>query len=155
MCAWASLVAIGEEGFKARVKSIMDTTKYIAEGVSQIKGLKLLGCDPLPHAMIVCFAPCDGSDLDIYQVAEKMGKAGWSLNSLQNPASIHLCVTLKTVDHKDDFITNLENVVKDLLLNPTEKKEGSSAAIYGATGAMPAGPVNELLKVYTDVTLSC
>jgi hypothetical protein len=59
------------------------------------------------------------------------------------------------VDHKDDFITNLENVVKDLLLNPTEKKEGSSAAIYGATGAMPAGPVNELLKVYTDVTLSC
>ena len=53
------------------------------------------------------------------------------------------------------FISDLKKSIEELLRNPTEKKEGGSAAIYGATGSMPAGPVNELLKVYTDVTLSC
>jgi sphinganine-1-phosphate aldolase len=134
---------------------IMDTTQEIATGVSKIKGLKVLGCDPNPHAMIVCFSAADGYNLDIYQVAEAMSKENWSLNSLQNPASIHLCVTLKTVEYKSKFISDLKKCVDDLLRNPKEKKEGSSAAIYGATGSMPAGPVNELLKVYTDVTLSC
>jgi len=132
----------------------MDATQEIAKGVSQIKGLRLLGGDPNPPAMIVCFAS-DGFDLDIYQVAEAMTKRGWSLNSLQNPASIHLCVTLKTVEHKDKFLCDLNNAVKELLENPVKRKEGGSAAIYGATGSMPPGPVNELLKVYTDVTLSC
>ncbi len=154
-CAWASLVSIGEEGFKSRVQLIMDATMEISRGVAEIKGLKLLGCDPSPHAMIVCFAAADGYDLDIYQVGEGMSKENWSLNSLQNPASIHLCVTLKTVEYKDKFIKDLKETVHQLLLHPSEKKEGGSAAIYGATGSMPAGPVNELLKVYTDVTLSC
>lgn len=154
-CAWASLIAIGEEGFKARVKLIMDATRDISSGVAEIQGLKLLGCNPTPHAMIVCFSAADGYNLDIYQVAESMSKKSWSLNSLQNPACIHLCVTLKTVDYKSKFINDLDKSVTELLKNPTEKKEGGSAAIYGATGNMPAGPVNELLKVYTDVTLSC
>lgn len=133
----------------------MDTTREIAKGVSEINGLKLLGCDPSPHAMIVCFASAEGYNLDIYQVAEMMAKDNWSLNSLQLPAAIHLCVTLRTVEHKEKFIRDLKRAVKKLLLNPVDKKEGGSAAIYGATGNMPAGPVNEILKLYTDVTLSC
>lgn len=154
-CAWASLVAIGEDGFKNRVKLIMETTREIAIGVSKVRGLKLLGCNPHPQAMIVCFTCAKGYELNIYQVAEFMNSRGWNLNSLQNPASIHLCVTLNTVGHEERFITDLKNTVDDLLANPPQNREGSSAAIYGATGSMPPGPVNELLKVYTDVTLSC
>lgn len=152
--AWASLVLIGEEGFKSRVKMIIDATQCIANEVSQIKGIRLLGCNPNPHAMIVCFES-SYKILNIYQVAEVMTKLGWSLNSLQHPACIHLCVTLKTVEHKEKFVRDLRSSVETLIQNPIEQKEGSSAAIYGATGSMPAGPVNELLKVYTEVTLSC
>lgn len=154
-CAWVSLVSIGENGFKNRVKLIMDTTIDIASAVANIRGLKLLGCDPLPQAMIVCFTSANGNDLNIYQVAEHMNSRGWNLNSLQNPASIHLCVTLNTVGHNDRFVKDLTYVVDELLRNPPNKMEGSSAAIYGATASMPPGPVNDLLKVYTDVTLSC
>lgn len=31
--------------------------------------------------------------------------------------------------------------------------ENSTAAIYGMASSMPAGPVNVLLRAYTDVTL--
>jgi len=164
-CAWASLVTIGESGFQDRVKLIMDTCKEIAVGVSNIDGLRLLG--GMPEAMIVCFGPeiasnldgNDGSDpissLNIYQVAEEMTKKGWSLNSLQNPPSVHLCVTLKTVEHKDTFLTDLKNVVEVLHQDTSGSKPQGSAAVYGMAGTMPAGPVNELLKLYTDITLSC
>jgi len=154
-CAWVSLLSIGENGFKNRVKQIMDATTDIASRVANINGLKLLGCDTRPQVMIVCFTSEKGYNLNIYQVAEYMNSRGWNLNSLQNPSSIHLCVTLNTVGHEEQFVTDLKNVVNQLLSNPPEKMEGSSAAIYGATGSMPPGPVNELLKVYTDVTLSC
>jgi sphinganine-1-phosphate aldolase len=154
-CAWASLVAIGENGFKNRVKLIMDTTRDIACGVSSICCLKLLGCKSHPQAMIICFTSAKGYDLNIYQVAEYMNMRGWNLNSLQNPSSVHICVTLNTVGHGERFVTDLKSTVDELLANPPGKREGSSAAIYGVTGTMPAGPVNELLKVYTDVTLSC
>merc|ERR1712154_369907 len=106
--------------------------------------------------MVVCFTSENGTNLDIYQVAEDMTKKGWSLNSLQNPSSVHLCVTLKTVEHADQFIDDLGEVVRDLRAQTSCKpKAGGSAAIYGMAGSMPAGPVNELLKVYTDVSLSC
>jgi hypothetical protein len=38
-----------------------------------------------------------------------------------------------------------------VLANPGEK--GGKAAIYGLTTSLPAGPVNEMLKVYNDVVL--
>lgn len=153
-CAWASLVTIGKAGYKSRVKVILDATQKVGKAVSNIPGLYLLGGNP--HAMIVCFA--SDSTFDIYAVGERMAKMGWSLNSLQNPPCIHLCVTLKTAENADKFIANLTLAVKKIRTesktSSVNKKDGS-AAIYGMAGTMPAGPVNELLKVYTDVTLSC
>ena len=152
-CAWASLVTIGEDGFKTRVKSILDTTKLIANEISNISGLRILG--GTPQAMIVCFATtCD--KIDIYSVADAMKDEGWSLNSLQNPASIHLCVTLQTIQCKHKFIRDLKRVVVTMMEGEKEKTTTSdSAAVYGMAGSLPAGPVDDLLKCYTDVTLSC
>ena len=139
---------MGEAGFKTRVKSIMDATREIARGVSTIKGLQLLGCnsDPqehtaiVPHAMIVCFAADDSHNdngLNIYEVAEAMTKKGWNLNSLQNPASIHLCVTLKTIEHKDKFINNLRDVVEGMFIKGNlQENDGGKAAVYGMAGSL-------------------
>lgn len=87
---WASLVSIGEEGYVRHTKEIIDCTRAIREGCRSIQGLVLYGkCD----AMIVCVGPEPGEGLNIYSVADGMSKRGWSLNSLQNPASLHICVT--------------------------------------------------------------
>lgn len=39
------------------------------------------------------------------------------------------------------------------LLPQCQGDENSTAAIYGMASSMPAGPVNVLLRAYTDVTL--
>eukprot|EP00560_Eucampia_antarctica_P003150 CAMPEP_0197836132 /NCGR_PEP_ID=MMETSP1437-20131217/28080_1 /TAXON_ID=49252 ORGANISM="Eucampia antarctica, Strain CCMP1452" /NCGR_SAMPLE_ID=MMETSP1437 /ASSEMBLY_ACC=CAM_ASM_001096 /LENGTH=497 /DNA_ID=CAMNT_0043442081 /DNA_START=381 /DNA_END=1874 /DNA_ORIENTATION=+ len=145
--AWASMVTIGENGYKRRVKLILDAAKEISRALEKIEGLKLLGDTP---AMIVCF----GSDeFDIYRVADFMTHKGWSLNSLQYPACVHLCLTIQTSLHKEKFITDLVDAVDNIRQSSGGKASGN-AAIYGMAGSMPAGPINDLLSLYTDNNLS-
>jgi len=149
-CAWASLVSIGESGFKSRVKSILATTQTIAKEVSSIPGLYLLG--GMPTAMIVCFG---SKDFDIYEVGDIMTKRGWSLNSLQRPACIHLCVTLKTVSFASEFVEELRECVEEVQKKGDGGgKKGGNAALYGMAGSLPAGPLDDLSKCYLDVILS-
>lgn len=54
-CAgWASLMALGEDGYNQHTRDILETTQAIAKGVQNIRGIRLLG--GTPEAMIVCFA---------------------------------------------------------------------------------------------------
>ncbi|GKZ01363.1 hypothetical protein MPSEU_001087300 [Mayamaea pseudoterrestris] len=41
-CAWASMVALGREGFEARSSRIVEASRAIAKGISGITGLKLM-----------------------------------------------------------------------------------------------------------------
>jgi sphinganine-1-phosphate aldolase len=145
--AWASMVTIGQNGYQRRVKLILESAKEIAQALEKIPGLKVLGDTP---AMIVCFG---SDDFDIYEVADLMTQEGWSLNSLQDPSCIHLCLTIQTSLHKEKFITDLLNAVKIVQQSDGNKKSGN-AAIYGMAGSMPSGPINELLSLYTDSNLS-
>ncbi len=145
---WASLVSIGTEGFLNYTKQIMDTARLIADGISKIDGIKLVG---EVDAMVVCFTTEPSSGLNIYSVGDKMHAKGWSLNSLQHPACIHICVTVAHIGHHEEFIQDLEVSVHDVRKNPDNKT--GNAAIYGMTSALPPGPVNEMLKVYNDVVL--
>ena len=81
-----------------------------------------------------------------------MAELGWALNSLQNPASIHLCVTVCHVGHEEQFLADLRETFELVKTLPASEQSGG-AAIYGATASMPAGPVNQLLRVYNDVVL--
>ena len=119
----------------------------------QIDGLRLLGpCDTI----IVCFGTDTnkGYTFNIYAVADQMTQRGWALNSLQNPPCIHLCCTLRHTGKEAEthFLNDLNLSVKYVLENPDISKHGS-AAVYGMTSALPAGPVREILKVYNDVIL--
>ena len=105
---------------------------------------------PPPQQQIVCF---DSASFNIYRVGDKMTALGWSLNSLQRPACIHLCVTLRTVEHKDKFINDLQQCVDEVWEEGNEGPLTGNAAIYGMSGSMPPGPINELLCCYTDVIL--
>mmetsp|Transcript_20872 Transcript_20872/g.52728 ORF Transcript_20872/g.52728 Transcript_20872/m.52728 type:complete len:834 (+) Transcript_20872:118-2619(+) len=60
------------------------------------KYLKQLGsCD----TSVFCLRSEDSKKVNIYAVAAVLTKVfGWSLNSLQNPASVHLCVTLPVAE---------------------------------------------------------
>lgn len=102
--------------------------------------------------MIVCF----GSDvMNIHTVAGLMSKKGWSLNSLQSPASVHICCTVKTGGIEETFLSDLSECAAEVA-RMTESGECSlqgQAAIYGVASSLPPGPVDDLLREYNNCVL--
>eukprot|EP00597_Dinobryon_sp_UTEXLB2267_P004357 CAMPEP_0170076044 /NCGR_PEP_ID=MMETSP0019_2-20121128/13082_1 /TAXON_ID=98059 /ORGANISM="Dinobryon sp., Strain UTEXLB2267" /LENGTH=501 /DNA_ID=CAMNT_0010287421 /DNA_START=333 /DNA_END=1838 /DNA_ORIENTATION=+ len=143
---WASLMALGREGYLRHAEQVLQVAANIKEGVQRVQGLTLLGP---ADAMIVCFTGKDG--LNIYSVGDNMSKKGWCLNALQQPPCLHICCTVTHVGQESAFLSDLQAAVDEARTDPAEKE--GKAAIYGMTSSLPAGPVNELLKVYNDVVL--
>mmetsp|Transcript_20737 Transcript_20737/g.34242 ORF Transcript_20737/g.34242 Transcript_20737/m.34242 type:complete len:572 (-) Transcript_20737:30-1745(-) len=144
---WASLMAMGEKGFLDATKEIMEAQRRIKKAVQSIKGLKLMG-DPV--AMIVAIG---SDDFNIYSFLDKMHAKGWTLNALQHPPCLHMCVTLRSAPHADRFIRDCESCAEDILANPNSVSKGGNAPMYGMAAAMPNGPVEDMLRTYTDVVL--
>jgi sphinganine-1-phosphate aldolase len=148
-CAWAALMSIGESGYRESAKSIISASQQIAQGISRIHGLRVLGSQS--QTMIVCFT---SDEMNIYSIGDVMTRKGWCLNDLQLPACIHLCVTLNVVPHVDTFLQELEESVTEVRAQgPVVKKKGN-AKVYGMVGSVPEGPVNQILRIFTDLTLT-
>lgn len=150
---WASLVCLGYEGYSANAKLVMDATADYVAAVTAIDGLKVLGA---AEAMIVCFGIDPASEVPpsgIYDIADLMTAAGWSLNSLQNPPGLHICITLCHVGKVQGFAQDLRAAVAKVQTDGCAKSSGGTASIYGVTSSLPKGPVKELLRTYNDVLL--
>lgn len=153
---WASMVTMGYEGYMKHAGDIIETARMIKRGVSQIEGLKILG---KAEAMIVCFAEdvafssSSGNGVNIYVLGDIMAKKGWSLNTLQSPASMHLCCTQCHVGHTQDFLDDLRSAVIEVRAIPAGTKLTGKAKVYGMASSLPNGPINEILDVYNDVIL--
>lgn len=147
---WASLMSIGYDGYRDNAVAILRTTRELAAEVERIPGIRLLGNSAV---MIVCFAS-DDRTINTYSIADQMTKRGWSLNSLQNPPCVHLCVTMRHIGRTPTFVHDLKASLEDCRAAVHRgDKESGKAAIYGMASGMPTGPVEELLKCYNDVVL--
>ncbi|ETI48162.1 hypothetical protein L914_07527 [Phytophthora nicotianae] len=145
--AWASMVRLGREGYLEKTKGILDTVDEIKAGIKRIDGIHLLGD---PKAMVVSFAGDKG--VNALKVSDAMAKHGWSLSPLQHPTSVHLCVTVRHIGKAKKFLSALEEAVNQVKQDPNPSPEGGSA-IYGMASSLPSGPVDDLLRIYTDITL--
>ncbi|MDZ4826639.1 MAG: pyridoxal-dependent decarboxylase, partial [Actinomycetota bacterium] len=142
---WAALVSIGKQGYLDAVGRILDAAQRAKAGIAAIEGLQVIG-DPLWN---VAFTT---DDVDIYRVLDVLGHSGWSLNGLQDPPSIHLCVTLRHTQPGviERFLVDLAAAVAEVRANP--QAGGSMAPIYGmATMSEMHGTVEELLEAYVDM----
>eukprot|EP00762_Andalucia_godoyi_P006072 ANDGO_00335.mRNA.1 Sphingosine-1-phosphate lyase len=136
--AWASMIAMGENGYLALAADIMKTTKALQDAVNSIDGLHVVA---QPETCIFAI----GSDtFDILAIGDGLSKKGWHLERQQLPASLHCTVTARQVDHYADFIRDLKEVVERYKSHPEEFREGL-AAIYGASTKMPAKAVSSFI----------
>lgn len=144
--AWGAMNSIGKEGYLDATRKIMEASQRIVKGIRQIEGLYVLG---EPDMTVIAFA---ATDLDIYKVNDALAARGWSLNALQRPASIHICVTLQHVATVDQFLEDLEAAANTVRKDPSKFEDGM-APIYGAAAKMPdRGTVRDLLVAYMDST---
>jgi sphinganine-1-phosphate aldolase len=143
--AWAALVSIGEDGYLDAARRILEAAASVKRGIAAIPGLEVVG-DPL---FVVAFT---SRELDVYRILDGMTARRWSLNALQRPPAVHLCVTLR---HARPGV--VERFLSDLAASAAEVRRspgggGGMAPVYGMAGTLPfRGVVADLLAGYLDV----
>jgi sphinganine-1-phosphate aldolase len=144
---WAAMVSIGQDGYMAAVRKILETAEKIKNGIRGISDLHILG-DPL---WVIAFG---SKTLDIYKVMDCMAKRKWSLNGLHKPPSLHICVTLRHTEPgvAERFVEDLRSAVDYVRDNPGVK--GGMAPVYGMAATLPDREmVGDLLERYIDLLL--
>jgi len=142
---WASMLAMGEDGYLKATKAIIETAEKIKVGVKAIPELKILG-EPV---WILAFA---SDTLNIYEVLDRMGKKHWNLNGLHKPACFHIALTLRHTQPgvAERFLSDLKEAVEYVKANPGNKE--GLAPVYGMAASLPfRGMVSDVLKKYLDV----
>jgi len=141
---WAAMVSIGELGYLDATRQILETAAKIKRGIADIPELYVIG-DPL---FVIAFG---SEELDIYKVMDAMTDRGWSLNGLQRPAAVHLCITLRHTQPgvAERFLEDLRASIADVNTNPST--EGGLAPVYGMANTIPdRGVIADLLRKHMD-----
>lgn len=124
---WAFLNYYGINGYRAKTYKIVNALNLLKSMVRNIDGVDIIG-DPKLNVLGL-----KSEQLNIYYISSEMKKYGWDLNELQNPPSIHLCLTLNNCDDSNikKFVENLNTCITFCRSNNIDKDCGKS--IYGST----------------------
>jgi hypothetical protein len=82
-----------------------------------------------------------------------MGNQKWSLNGLQMPPAVHLCLTHRHTQPGlvKKFLGDLQAAVKHVKANPDKETDGVGR-LYGMSANIPIkGVVDAFLKRYMDL----
>lgn len=143
---WATLMFVGKQRYVQMAKEIMNTARYIEHEMRQIDGLFIFG---KPATTVVAFG---SKQFDIFRLGEMLHKRGWSLNALQFPSGIHICVTHAhtQVGVAERLISDLRELVALCLQEPKAPVKGKMA-IYGVAQEIPdRSLVSDITKYFID-----
>ena len=144
---WAAMTFFGREGYVRTTRRIVETTRYIENGLRAIDGINIVG---VPEVSVVAFS---SDRFNILGVADRMKNLGWNLNSLQFPSCVHLCVTNIHAEEgrADKFLQDVAEVSAQLRDDPGSSETGSGAVMYGMAATIPdRSLVDRLMWIYLD-----
>lgn len=99
--AWAVMNFLGEDGYLAITRRLLDTRKAIGAGVEKL-GLEVWG---KPELSILSYG---SPELDVAQVADRLSSRGWFVGRLVEPPGLHLMLNLTHEPVVGEYLGDLE-----------------------------------------------
>ena len=131
--AWATLQALGEDGYRELGREALKATRRLVAGIAQIEGLEVLGT---PQATLVAIG---SSTLDLFALADRSRARGFFLQPQMAvdglPASVHVTLTGVSAAGIDSMLTALTEAAAEV------RAEG------------PGKPPTELVELVTQLDL--
>jgi sphinganine-1-phosphate aldolase len=118
--AWATLQAMGEQGYLETARNIMDVVTRYRRGIEAI-GLTVVGA---PELSILCFT---SSEVDMLRVGEAMAQREWLPGLVREPHAMHLMLSMLHADACDDYLRDLRDAVAQV------RSEGRTTTTIAAT----------------------
>ncbi len=108
--AWAVLQFVGDEGYLAYAKGLLDAKNRIVEGVRAIPGLRMMGD---PEMSLVAFT---SDDVSVFALADEMKARGWAVQAQlaygPSKENIHVSLNPSNVPHTEAFLVALREAVE-------------------------------------------
>ena len=134
---WATMMYFGKSGYIKNTNKVLEIVDYVYKKLKTIDEIKVI---VKPEVSIISFTT---KTINIYLLCQEMDKKGWSLNTLQFPSSVHLCITpTHNIDSGKQFILDIENSISFIKENKLKKPEG----VFGIYGSSQAIPDRSLIK---------
>ena len=112
--AWATLHAIGDEGYLELARRVLDGVDRLVAGIEAVPSLRLVA---RPDSTLVAFATDDSCD--VFTIADAMAAEGWwvqpQLSFRGQPPTVHLTLSAATADLVDEFLAALGKAVTTAL----------------------------------------
>jgi sphinganine-1-phosphate aldolase len=131
--AWASMMAMGENGYVDHVDRAMKAAARLAEGIEQTGKLSLVA---KPDMCIVSFTTRPETKLDVFALADRLEDRDWLVDRQQNPNCIHCTVTSNHAERIDEYLEDLKSALSYLETHPEHQSRGN-AAMYGMIAKVP------------------
>lgn len=110
--SWATLMALGEEGYGAIIKDLMGQVKTLVDGVNAIPELRVLG---EPQMCMFSFA---SDELNIFQLQTALLKRGYytqpQFSTENSPPNLHLTLSPSGKGHETQFLAALKEAVEEV-----------------------------------------
>lgn len=106
--AWATLMALGEDGYMRITKDIMELTDRFQVGIAEIDGLYVLGSPPASK-----FA-YSSAEVDMFAVADVLEANGWVVARQANPEAIGMHVLQFHRGAVNRYLNDLEDAVGEV-----------------------------------------
>ncbi|XP_026322245.1 sphingosine-1-phosphate lyase-like [Hyposmocoma kahamanoa] len=143
---WATMMFIGEARYVQMADEIVTAARFIENELRKVEGIFIFG---KPTTTVVAFG---SKQFDIFKLADLLHKKGWSLNALQFPSGIHICVT--HAHTQPGVATRFVNDVRDAVsacLKDTDGPVQGKMAIYGvAQEISDRSLVSDITKYFID-----
>ena len=125
--AWAVLNFLGEEGYMRIVKDVQDATQKLIAGVNAIPELRVLGQPAM------CMFSFKSDALNVYQLADEMGKRGWYIqgqfSTPLTPRNLHLSVNQGTIRNVEALLADLRECVEIVKQTPPVDRDNIRAMV--------------------------
>ncbi len=146
--AWATMQALGHDGYMEQAEKVMHATRLIIDGVGAIPELEVIGT---PHMSLLSYRS-RSPELNIFAVGDQMERKGWHIDRLQKPDALHAMVTPLHADVVDEYLADLRSSIETVKQNPELATKGG-AAMYGMISHVPLrGMIRKtVLKMMMDM----
>lgn len=143
---WATMLRFGEDGYTEATKAIVDTTRFVEQGLRKINGIFLFGT---PATSVIAIG---SKEFDIFLLAGALSGLGWNLNNLQFPSGVHICITFMHTKEgvADRLVADVTQQVEIIMRDPKKPTEGKMAMYGMAQGLSDRSLVGDLTREYID-----
>lgn len=140
--AWALMHYWGKEGYLENARKLLDLKQKLQNACEEIEGLRSWPTQG-PLMMIA------SDDFNIQLVVGGMEQRGWKLLGVTTPPAIHLTLDQMSDESRDLFISDLQEVCRDIREG---KLEEEGLLTYGGVGAEEHAPkwLTSAIEIFGD-----